>query len=246
MSSKMINLNRVLAVLFCGCSVYADVSLQALAGGDVVSGSFTVTANPRDFFDLSLDGGAYTTPPPAWLSVDQDSGYTDAAINVFADPAKLQAGTYSARIVVMFGSGSTPVIQNITLTVTTAQPKVDISPTIVGLTAPSVLGVNQTDSVPVYVRNIGGGGPQPFTATIVGNGPYLTLSATAGMTDLNHPAFTVTATTMGTLNAKAYAAAVVRVTSGTTTQDIPVTFLVTPSTLSFGATKLGLLFRGQA
>src|SRR5271163_3128835 len=115
----MIKLNRVLAVLFCGCcSVYADVSLQALAGGDVVSGSFTVTANPRDFFDLTLDGGAYTTPAPAWLSVDQDSGYTDAAINVFADPSKLQAGTYSARIVVMFGSNSSTVIQNITLTVT--------------------------------------------------------------------------------------------------------------------------------
>lgn len=242
----MIKLNRVLAVLFCAGSVYADVSLQALAGGDVVSGSFTVTANPRDFFDLSLDGGAYTTPAPAWLSVDQNSGYTDAAINVFTDPAKLQAGTYSGRIVVMFGSGSAPVIQNITLTVTAAQPKVEISPTIVGLTVPSVLGVNQTDSVPVYVRNIGGGGPQPFTATIVGNGSYLTLSATAGMTDLNHPAFTITATTNGTLNAKAYAAAVVRVTSGATTQDIPVTFLVTPSQLSFGATKLGLLFRGQA
>jgi uncharacterized protein (TIGR03437 family) len=241
----MIKLNYVLAVLFCGCSVYADVALQALAGGDVVSGAFTVTANPRDFFDLTLDGGYSSAPAPAWLSVDQTSGYTDATVTVFADPTKLQPGTYAGRIVVMFGSGSAPVIQNVALTVTAAQPAVDISPTYAALTAPSVSGVNQADSVPVYVRNVGGGGPQPFTATVVGNAPYLALSATSGMTDLNHPAFTITATTNGTLNAKAYAAGLVRVTSGTTTQDIPVTFLVTPSTLSFGLTKLGLQFLAQ-
>jgi uncharacterized protein (TIGR03437 family) len=242
---KMKKLVSVLAMLGGVFALQADVALQAAAGGDVVSGSFTVTANPRDFFDLTPDGGATGTPAPAWLSVDQTSGYTDAAVNVFADPAKLQAGTYTARIVVMFGSNSNTVIQNVTLTVSAAQPKVDISPTTIALSAPSVNGVNQADSIPIYLRNIGGGGPQAFTAAIVGDSSYLTLSATSGQTDLTHPAFTVTASTKGTLNAKAYSATVIRVTSGTFNQDIPVTFLVTPSPLSFGVTKLGLRFLAQ-
>jgi len=237
--------NAVLAVLLGGCSLYADIALQGIAGGDVVTTSFSITLTVRDFFDVTLDGGTPSTPAPAWLSVDQTSGYTDAAITVVADPGKLQPGTYTGRLVINFGTYPSTVIQTVTLTVAAGTPKLDISPTIVALTTPSVSGVNQTDSIPVYVRNTGGGGPQPFTAAIVGDSSYLTLSATSGMTDLTHPAFTITGSTKGTLAAKAYAGALVRVTTGTFTQDIPVTFLVTPSPLSFGLTKFGLVFWGQ-
>jgi len=241
----MKTLVAILAVLLGGCSLYADVALQAVAGGDVVSSSVAVTMTPRDFFFVTLDSGAPNTQPPAWLSVDQNSGYTDATVTVFADPGKLQPGTYTGRLVIDFESSPTLVTQIVTLTVMAGQPKLEISPAMVALTAPRVSGVSQTDAIPVYVRNTGGGGPQPFTAAIVGDSSYLTLSATSGMTDLTHPAFTITGSTKGTLQAKAYAAALVRVTSGTLTQDIPVTFLVTPSPLSFGVTKMGLVFRGQ-
>ena len=237
----------VFVVTAClGCSfLHADVALQAVAGGEVVSSSFTVSLPTRDFFDVTPDGGATNIQPPAWLSVDQTSGYTDATVNVTADPAKLQPGTYTARIVIMFFASPSTVIQNVTLTVMAGQPKLDISPAVVSLSTPRITGVNQTDNIPVYVRNNGGGGPQPFTAAIIGDTSYLTLSATSGQSDLTRPAFTITASTKGLLAAKAYAGALVRVTSGTMTQDIPVTFLVTPSPLFFALTKLGLLFRGQ-
>ncbi len=235
----------VVAALMGGCSLYGDVTLAALTGGDVVSGSFSVALSSRDFFSLTLDGGTASTPAPAWLSVDQTMGYTDAAINVFADPGKLQPGSYSGRIVVTFGTYPYPLIENVNLTVTAGQPNLNISPSSVTLTAPNVAGVNQTDSVPVYVRNIGGGGPQPFTAAIIGSNSYLSLSVTSGQTSLTSPAFTITASTNGTLSTKAWAGALVRVTSGTFTQDIPVTFLVTPSPLSFGLTKRGVMFWAQ-
>ena len=238
-------LSFVLAALLSGWTAYGDVALQGLAGGDVVSASFAVTLSSRDFFSLTLDGGTATTPAPAWLTVDQAMGYTDAAINVFADPGKLQPGSYSGRIVITFGTYPYPMIENISLTVTAGQPNLAVSPSTVALTAPNVAGVNETDSIPVYVRNIGGGGPQPFTAAIIGNNSYLSLSATSGQTSLTNPAFTITASTNGTLQTKAWAGALVRVTSGTFTQDIPVTFLVSPSPLSFGLTKLGLVFWAQ-
>jgi uncharacterized protein (TIGR03437 family) len=237
---------RTLFVLLSalGCSrLYADVTLKGIAGGDVVYASVPVTLPARDFFAVSLDGGSAGTVAPSSLSVSPTDGYTDATVVIAADPLKLQAGTVTARLVISFPNGQPTVIQNVTFQVSSAPPKLQVLPDTIVLN-----GVNNDFipvSSPVFIRNAGGGGPQPFTATLVGNTtPFLTVTPTSGTTNQNAPALTIQ--DHGTPKAKTGAyTTVLHITSGSMSQDVPVNFLAKSDLLFFGLSQTGAYFKAQ-
>jgi len=243
---------RILFLYLLGLTVlcgpcFADITLQGVAGGDVATSTLTATLPSADFFYLTFDGGDPNTPAPAWLSATPSEGYTNVQIQVFADPLKLQAGTYKARIVINYPNQNTSSVQNVTFQVSSAPAQLDVSPQPVKLTATLAFGTNVTASVPLFLRNTGGGGPQPFTASVVGTGDtsYLTVTPASGQTNQNSPALTIQASTKGTMKAGAYTNAQVLIKSGNQTQTVPVTFLVTANPTFFALSQSGFLFTAQ-
>ena len=93
-------------LLFClgtlaVCSTaFADVTLQGIAGGDVVMTTINVTLPSVDFFYVTFDGGSPSVPAPAWLSAAPTAGYTNLQVQILADPANrlLIIGSPSRRM----------------------------------------------------------------------------------------------------------------------------------------------------
>lgn len=221
----------------------ADVLVKGLAGGDVVTASFPVTLPSRDFFNVTADGGSSNIPAPAWLTVTPDDGYTDAQLQISADPSALQAGTVTARIVLIFPNGEPTVTEVVTFQVSNADPKLEVVPDVIKLSG--VQGDFITVSAPVFVRNAGGGGPQPFTATLTANAPpFLAITAASGNTNQTSPVFSIQDSGTPHSTTGAYSATL-HVSSGSQIQDVPVTFLAKPDLLFFSLTKSGLLFNAQ-
>ena len=240
-------------LLFClgtlaVCSTaFADVTLQGIAGGDVVMTTTNVTLPSVDFFYVTFDGGSSSLPAPAWLSATPTAGYTNLQIQILADPAKLQSGTFTGRAIINFPNQNTTSIQNVTFQVSNPPPALEISPGPVRLTATANMGTPVTASFPLFVRNTGGGGPQSFSAVISGPGDtsYLTVTPVLGTTSQTSPALTINASTKGTMKPGAYTNAQVTIRSGSLSQIVPVTFLVMPSPAFFTLSETGLYFTGQ-
>jgi uncharacterized protein (TIGR03437 family) len=228
---------------------HGDVTLAGLAGGAVVSTDVQVTLPSQDFFSIAVDAGTDGSAAPAWIEVTPSSGYTNAVVQVSADPAKLKAGSYTARLVVSFPNGEPGYTQNVTFQVTSAPPQIEVSPGEIELTVHNVAGVAVADSAPLFVTNAGGGGPQPFTASIVGAGDtsYLTVTPSSGQTGPQSFVTVQASTKAGTgyLDPGVYTNASVRITSGSFAADIPVKFLVTSSPSFFSLSKSGFTFSAQ-
>lgn len=221
----------------------ADVTLQGFAGGDVITANLPVTLSSRDFFFVTIDAGTTGSAAPAWLTVTPSEGYTDVQVQISADPSALQAGTFSGRVVLTFPNGEATVNQTITFQVASAVPKLDVEPGAIILDG--VAGDFIPVSAPVFVRNSGGGGPQPFAATLTGNAPFLTVTPASGTTNQNSPALTIQDTVTSHAKTGAYSAAL-HIAMGNQSKDVPVTFLAKPDLLFFSLSKAGLLFNAEA
>jgi len=229
--------------VFLSGRAYADVTLNGFAGGNVVYASVPVTLPSTDYFTVSLDGGSTGTAAPSSLSVSPTAGYTDATVVIAGDPSNLQAGNVVARLVFTFPGGEPTAVQNVTFAVTSAAPKLEVLPAAITLS-----GVNNDSfpvSLPVFIRNAGGGGPQPFTASLLGGAlPFLALTAASGNTNQNSPGLTIQDTGTAKANTGAYYG-LLHISSGSLSQDVPVTFLAKPDLLFFSVSQTGLYFTAQ-
>lgn len=236
---------RIFTIL-CGLTLwapaFADVTLEGIGGGDVITAYLPVTLPSRDFFTVSVDSGSNGSPAPAWLTATPLDGYTDAQVQISADPSVLPPGNSIGRIVLMFPNGEPTVTQMVTLHITSGGPTLEVVPA--AITLDGVNGDFIPVSAPVFVRNAGGEGPQQFTATLTGNAPFLTLTNISNQTSQNSPALTIQDT--GTPHAQTGTySATLHVSSGNQTIDVPVTFLAKSDLLFFSLTKSGLLFDAQ-
>ena len=83
----------LLASLTACAPAFADVTLQGLAGGDVVTASLPVTLSTQDFFYTTLDSGTTGSAAPSWLSVTPTEGYTNVQTQISADPTLRSASS---------------------------------------------------------------------------------------------------------------------------------------------------------
>ncbi len=235
---------RMFLPAFVVCApCFADVTIQGMAGGSVVTASLPITLPSTDFFSVTIDGGTAGTPAPAWLTATPTEGYTDVQLQILADPSKLQAGIFSGRIVLEFPNGEATVTQNVTFQVSNAPPKLHVEPGIVTMNGVEGGFINVSEAV--FVENSGGGGPQPFTATLTGNAPFLTLTSASSETSQQAPALLIQDNGTPVSKTGAYSA-ILHVAMGSQTQDVPVTFLAKSHLLFFSLTKTGLLFNAEA
>src|SRR5262249_44964792 len=89
-------------------------------------------ANPVSFA-IQIDGGIPNTPPPAWLKLRLINGVTPSRVSVSIDTTGMAAGTFMGRFRTTVPRDPTqaPTDVSVTLVLTDAPPKLDVSPSLV-------------------------------------------------------------------------------------------------------------------
>jgi len=149
-------------------------------------------------------------------------GSTPARIPVAVDPTGLEAGKYTARILVNLSDGRQNIV-TATLTLTAAAQQLEVSPDNLRFAGPlSALAASEQD---LLVRNTGGGGLLPFEATVSDDAPWLRVMPAAGQAGPNRPALLRVLVNAQDLPLGP-ARGVIHVTWGAGAADIPVSLLV--------------------
>jgi len=117
----------------CNASYYPQLSVSstalqatAVAGGHLKAvGNITISNTRGGVLDWSAS--ATYNNGSGWISFTQSSGIDGALIQVFANPASLTPGTYTANVVINAGSVAGSQTIPLTFTVTSATPAVVVS-----------------------------------------------------------------------------------------------------------------------
>jgi uncharacterized protein (TIGR03437 family) len=220
-----------------------NLDFSALSGGDAPPPQsfalITPAAQPLQF-TIQVDSGAGVTAP-GWLTVRLLKGATPARIPVAADQSGLQPGKYSARILVNTADGRQNIV-TVNLTVTAADPQLDVSPGYLRFAGPASALAPSEQSL--LIRNTGGGGPLSFQASVVGDAPWLSVAPDSGQAGPNAPA-----SLRVLVNAQGLALGaqrgLIRVTSAAGSADIPVSLLVRDAGPVIGFNVTGLRFESR-
>ncbi len=221
----------------------ASLSFEGIVNGDPPPPQRVLVAAE----DLRLP---YTvrTDGAAWLTVRPAAGVTPGGFAVFADQAGLApsaAGSPYKAIISVVGPAGTLQIQ-VSFTVSDVPPAIGVSPNLlkfstrIGAPAPPP---PQT----ILVRNLGGRGPQNFTASVVGASPWLRLSAASGRTVIGQPA-TLDVTVVPAGLAVGVYRDVVRIASPACVEpncDVAVNLVVTAPGGRLALSQRGILFEAK-
>ncbi len=233
---------RIAVYLLIPVSLSANVyTFRVVAGADTpVSQFIDLDATPPSAFQVTL-AGVSGGPAPAGITVNQASGLTPARIRITVDPSGLAVGGSTVILtanVDQLGSFA----YTISVTVVAGAPQLEVSPSApnYAATAGSATPVLEY----LYVRNAGGGGPQPYTLAVIGNTPWLTLNGSSGRTSATSPSGRISVNAQN-LQPGNYQG-IVRVTSGNVTSDIQISFFVAlPAGPRFTLGQRGIRFDSQ-
>jgi uncharacterized protein (TIGR03437 family) len=202
----------------------STLNFTAPSGGDAPAPQSIAVVSTTDQplpFTIQVDGGS-GIPKPSWLSIGLAQGSTPSRIPVAVDQTGLPTGTYSARILINPTGGAQSIV-TVSLTVTAASPQLDVSPGYLRFAGPlSALMPAEQD---LLVRNVGGGGPLPFQASIADNSTWLSVSADLNQASPNFPAPVHVLVNAQGLTTGAYRSAIL-ITTAAGPATIPVTLVV--------------------
>jgi uncharacterized protein (TIGR03437 family) len=222
----------------------SSLDFSAQAGGDAPapqSFSVAVSTGAGLQFTIQTDGGAAGTVAPSWLSVLLLKGSTPARIPVSVDQTGLQPGKYSGRILVNTSDGRQGVV-SVTLTVVAGTPQLDVSPGFLRFSgSASALAAAQQE---LLVRNIGGGGPLPFTVSLPTDATWLSVAPSSGQTAPNAPVSLNVLVNAQSLPAGPLRAAI-HIDSEAGSADIPVSLLVRTPGPVIGLSLNGVRFEAR-
>jgi uncharacterized protein (TIGR03437 family) len=222
-----------------------SLSFTGAAGGDSPPAE-VIVAVPAGVstagFQVVIDSGQDGSAAPAWLTVTPRGGNTPARLVVQVDQGSMPAGNYSGRIRVS-DSSNNPTDVPVSLTLTTAAPQLDAVPRVLHFAA-RIQAPGTLEQV-IVVRNNGGGGPLSFSASVIGDSPWISgVTPNAGQTAHNAPVFLhVRVNTQG-LQVGSYHD-VIRLSSAAENVDVNVSLFVAASGSILGVDITGVTFHGQ-
>ncbi len=220
-----------------------SLSFTAAAGGDpppaqsitIVPGdaqqrAYAVTAETIPANSLgSGSGPGPRAATPDWLSVDPADGVIPARFTVAVNPAGLAAGPYAARLTIAAPNNSTlaPATVTVSFLVESQTPDLDVPLTPVKFEA-QVENPGAQDQF-ITIRNRGGGGPIPFTASVVGGSSWIkSITPNDTQTAVGNPVLVHVRVDTTGLSVGQYSDAI-RFSSGGQSVDVPVrTFVSSP------------------
>jgi uncharacterized protein (TIGR03437 family) len=213
------------------------LAFSALAGGDAPAAqAFSVTTSAAQAlpYAIRIDGDP-------WISARPLKGLTPARIQVSVDQTGLDAGLYTANVVVS-SAGAPDLFVPVTLTVDTSPAQLDVSPTFARFEAPQ--GSSDLLLQVLFIRNSGGGGPMNFQASVSTDSKWLTMSPAQGQTVPNDPA-PISAIVNPAGLANGVYRGVVHVDSDGGSADIPLSLVVGAPGPALGLNFSGLLFQAR-
>jgi hypothetical protein len=153
----------------------------------------------------------------------------------------MQPGKYSARVLVNTSDGRQNIV-TVTLTVVGDTPQqLDVSPPFLRFAGVISAPAAEQD---LLVRNTGGGGPLPFSASVAGDAPWLSVTPTSGQAGPNAPGTLRVMVNAQGLPAGARRAAI-HIDSAAGAADIPVSLLVRPAGPVIGLDVGGVRFEAR-
>ncbi len=182
-----------------------------------------------------------------WLTIRPVAGVTPGGFAVFADQTGLAPSAANApykAVITVVGPAGTLDIQ-VSFTVRDIPPALTVSPSL--LKFASRLGGPAPRPQSILVRSGGGGGPQNFTAAVLGANSWLRLPVTSGRTVAGRPA-TLEVTAVPTGLAIGTYREVVRIASASCVQpncDVAVNLVVTPAGGRLVLSQTGILFEAK-
>ncbi len=204
------------------------------------------TAPPNQTISITNTGGGIldwtATATEAWIIVYPSSGTAPSNVTVGVDSSTLSAGSYSGTITIAAaGATNSPRTVSVSLTVSNATPTISLSPATLSFSA-TRLGANPASQT-VSITNSGGG---TLAWTASPSATWLSVSPSSGTA----PATVTVAADITGLDAGTYngTVTVAGTDASNSPQTIPVTLTVnaiprsivlSPTTLSFTATRNG-------
>ncbi|MBK9170847.1 MAG: hypothetical protein IPM24_25790 [Bryobacterales bacterium] len=194
-------------------------------------------------FTVNTDGGEPTIPAMGWLKVrpgETASVSTPARLVVSADPLFLQSGTYRARIrLTASRSAQQQIFVPIEFTVERRDPQLFVFPQALRYTArASREPIERT----IYLRNTGGGPQINFTASVVGQSPWITSVTPASAVTRRNEVVAVRVLVDPSRVSGRAARAAIRIASAAGTVDVPVSVFVGDPDPAIGTNVSGVQF----
>ncbi|MSV29011.1 MAG: hypothetical protein EXQ52_09745 [Bryobacterales bacterium] len=187
------------------------------------------------------------TDGATWLTVRPPNGVTPGGFAVLADQTGLAPSAANSpykAVISVVGPAGTLQIQ-VSFTVRDVPAAIGVAPNLLKFS--SRVGAPAPPPQTILVRNLGGGGPQNFTASVVGASPWLRLSATSGRTVIGQPA-TLEVAAVPTGLAIGIYRDVVRIASPACAEpncDVAVNLVVTPPGGRLVLSQTGILFEAK-
>jgi uncharacterized protein (TIGR03437 family) len=206
--------------------------------------SLTLQSQTPQIFQITTDGGAANTPPPAWLNVTFQGTSVPFLLNVSVNQGGLAAGVYTGRILVRnTGASVTLLTATVNLTVVAGGRQLSSSADKIEFT--NKISTPGALSQTVQLSNSAGGGPITFTASVVNQSQWITgVTPVQGQTSTASPATVrIDVDTHGL--PLGYQRDVIRFTWLGKTLDLPVTVFIAPGGASLQLSRTGAYFRSN-
>jgi len=131
---------------------------------------------------IELDSGSPGTPAPPWLNARFVSAITPARLAIVTNQVGLRAGAYKGRVLVKYGSAQTLAV-NVNFTIDSTPPQLVVSPPFLRFAA--INGLTGIIEQALLVSNAGTGGSLSFTASVVSDSPWVTVTPGSGTAAVN-------------------------------------------------------------
>ncbi len=203
-----------------------------------------ISSQEGQIFNVTVDGETTGSAPPGWIQVTPSSGTAPGLVTVSVNQANLAEGVYSARVRVSLAGNSSvpPVDVTVTLTVKPVAAKLESSVARLTFITRAPSPAKRQGSI--LLRNAGGGGGLPFTASVVQKSAWITfVSPASGAAPALGTAIRINIDSAGL--AEGIYRDVVRFTSSINTVDVPITLRVTPAGPLLGVQPSGVRFTAR-
>jgi uncharacterized protein (TIGR03437 family) len=224
----------------------SKLDFNAVLGGPTPASQIfqVLSSQSAQAFAVIVDGGAAGSAAPAWIQVTPTAGTTPGLITVSVNQANLPEGIYSARVRVSLPDNPSipPVDVTVTLTIKSVAAILQSSVSRINFTARVSSPAKQQGSL--LLRNAGGGGALPVTATVLQKSPWISfVSPSTGNALPQGTAIRINIDSTGI--AEGIYRDVIRFASSTNTVDVPVVLRVTPAGPLLGVTPGGVRFSAR-
>jgi uncharacterized protein (TIGR03437 family) len=224
----------------------SKLDFSAILGGPTPGSKIfrALSSQAGQVFAVTVDGGTTGSAAPSWIQATPSSGIAPGLVTVTVNQSNLAEGTYSARVRISIPDNPNvpPVDVTVTLTVKPVAAKLESS--VSRLTFMTRVPSPAKKQGSLTLRNAGGGGALPFTASVVQKSSWITfISPGSGTAGPQGTAIRINIDSAGL--AEGIYRDVIRFASSINTVDVPLVLRVAPPGPLLSVNPAGVRFSAR-